>query len=144
MRQYSVGARSAGAGSATLPIGSLYAVASRDGTVREIGITNPQATGFTVGLCRLTTAGTPGSGLTEFVWHPTDEAADLTAFNTHTSTGPTLADGGLRDYLAPGGGTKWVFGGKGLYIPAGTANGIGIYVPTGNGQVCDFYFCWEE
>ncbi len=146
MSRYTVGTRSAGAGSTTLPVGSLYAVASRSCFVREVGVFNTTTTAVAVRLARLTTAGTQGSGLTEEKYHGTDDTPDMTAFDTHT-VGPTIATGNLR--VAPlgaaiGAGVIWTFAEPGLYIPAGTANGLGIVVATGTGQVLDWYMEWDE
>jgi hypothetical protein len=64
MGLYVVGARAAGAGSATLPVGSLYSAAGVNPRVREIGVTNTTSTAVAVALCRLSTTGTKGSALT--------------------------------------------------------------------------------
>ena len=145
MSRYSVGARSAGAGSATLPLLSLYATAAVGGRVREIGVFNTTTAAVAVALCRLTTTGTQGAGLTEAAHDPASPAPAMTAFNTHTAA-PTLADLGYRTVLgaAIGAGVIWTFGDEGLVIPVGVAQGIGIYIPTGTGQICDIYFVWDE
>jgi hypothetical protein len=127
MGRYAAGARAAGAGSAALPIGSLYGTAAANGRVRE-------------------TAGTPGTGLTETALDATAAAASCTAFNTHT-VAPTLVDAGYRKTMgaAIGDGIIWTFPNEpGLGLAVGTANGIGIYVPNGTGQICDFYIVWDE
>ena len=143
MARYTVGARASGAGSATLPIGSLYAAAAVGGKVREVGVFNTTTTALVVGLCTLTSAGTQGSGLTEAKYDPSTATPSCSGFNTHT-VAPTLADLGYRADLgaAVGAGIIWTFGDTGLVIPVGTGNGVGIYVPTGTGQICDFYIVW--
>jgi hypothetical protein len=143
---YVVGARSAGAGSATLPIGSIYSAAGVNPRVREIGVTNTTSTAVAVALCRLSTTGTRGSTLTAQSLDGTTAAASVTAYNTHT-VAPTLVDMGFRTTLgaAVGSAFVWTFGGDvGLNAATGTGNGIGIYVPTGTGQVLDFYVVWSE
>lgn len=148
MARYSGGARSAGAGSTTLPIGSIYGIASRRGVLRELGAFNTTSTAVAIKLTRLTTAGTPGSGLVET---PHGDpagviAASLTLFDTHT-VAPTLGDDlGYRATLgaSPGAGVIWTFGAEGLYVPAGTANGIGLIVAVGTGQILDWYAVWDE
>lgn len=144
MGGYAAGARSAGAGSTTLPVGSLYASANVRAIIREIGIFNTTATAVAVKLARLTTAGTPGAGLTETPDNPAQPAATATAVDTHT-VAPTAVDLGRRAVLAGaiGAGVIWTFE-DGLYIPAGTANGVGILVATGTGQILDWYVAWEE
>lgn len=146
MGLYVVGARAAGAGSATLPVGSLYATAAVNPRVREIGIANTTATAVTVGLCRMSTTGTKGSALTTQSLDGTTAAGAVTAANTHT-VAPTLVDMGFRTTLgaAIGSAFVWTFGGDvGLNCTAATTSGIGIYIPTGTGQVLDFYFVWAE
>lgn len=146
MARYVVGARAAGAGSATLPIGSLYAAAAVNFRLREIGVFNTTATAVAVGLCRMSTTGTQGSALTEQGVDASSVASSSQGFNTHT-VGPTLVDMGYRASLgaAIGAGVIWTFGGDlGMNVNVGTANGIGIYIPTGTGQVCDFYLVWDE
>lgn len=146
MGMYVVGARAAGAGSSTLPCGSLYSIAGVNMRIREIGVTNTTSTAVAVALCRLSTAGTQGSGLTEQAMDGTSVTASCTAFNTHT-VAPTLADLGYRTTLgaAVGSAFVWTFGGDtGLNANVGTGNGLGIYIPTGTGQVLDYYFVWAE
>lgn len=147
MGRYSTGARSAGAGSTTLPVGSLYAAASATGWLREVGVTNTTTTAVAIKLVRLTTAGTQGSGLTEA---PHSKglavAAACTAFDTHT-VAPTLGDDlGYRGTVgaAAGAGMVWTFSDQGLFIPTGTGNGIGIIVATGTGQILDWWMTWDE
>lgn len=149
MARYSAAFRSAGAGSATLPLGSLYATASiGTAAIVECGVFNTTATAVNVGLVRLSTAGTQGSAITVAAEDDTTQSAICTPKNTHT-VGPTLG-GVLRvaDLGASiGSGVIWTFGTgrhSGLLIPSGTANGIGVYVPNGTGQVCDIYFVWDE
>lgn len=145
MPRHMTGARSAGAGSASLPVGSLYGVATSGLRLVEVGAFNTTNTSCTIGLCRMSTAGTPGAGLTEADYNPGLAPALATGFNTHT-VAPTLTDAGYRAKLgaADGSGIVWTFGDGGIVVPAGTANGIGIYVPIGTGQVLDFYFVWDE
>lgn len=143
---YVVGARAAGAGSATLPVGSIYAAAGVNPRVREIGITNTTSTAVAVALCRMSTTGTRGTTLTPQAMDGTTAAPSVTAYNTHT-VAPTLVDMGFRTTLgaAVGSAFVWTFGGDvGLNAAVGTGNGIGIYIPTGTGQVIDFYFAWGE
>lgn len=142
----SVGARAAGAGSATLPIGSVYSSATINPRVREIGVFNTTAVAVTIAVCRMTTTGTQGAALTEQSLDGTAATPAVQGFNTHT-VAPTLVDMGVRATLgaAVGSGVVWTFNNDvGMNCPVGTANGIGIYIPTGTGQVCDFYFIWDE
>lgn len=144
MRAYG-GGRASSAGSATIPAGSLYAVANRPLVVREVHVWNTTATATSVALRRLTTAGTQGAALDELSEDPEITPAG-TLFNTH-SAGPTITAGVyVRGILgaAIGSGVIWTFGGNGLVIPAGTGNGVGLLVPDGTGQVWDFAYVWDE
>lgn len=146
MGLYAVGARAAGVGSATLPIGSLYSAAAVNMRIREIGVFNTTSTAVAVALCRLSTTGTQGAALTEQGLDASAVTSSCQAFNTHT-VAPTLADLGYRTTLPAqaGAGIIWTFGGDvGLNANVGTANGIGIYIPTGTGQTCDWYIVWAE
>lgn len=145
MARYSTGGRSA-AGSTTLPIASLYAIAAVAGRIREISVTNTTTTAVALRLTRLTSTGTQGTALTETGHDPISVAASCTGFNTH-SVAPTLGgDLGYNVLLGAASGSAWVwtFGDTGLAFPVGTGNGIGIIVATGTGQVCDFGFVWDE
>ena len=145
MARQSVGALSAGAGSTTLPLMSLYGAAANGGKLREVGIFNTTSVALAVALRRLTTAGTQGAGLTEA---PHDPAVPplMTAFNTHTGA-PTLgADLGYRAVIGAvvGAGVIWTMGDNGIIIPVGTGNGIGVIIENGTGQICQIYFVWDE
>jgi hypothetical protein len=145
MARFSAGGRSS-AGSTTLPIASVYASATISPKVVEIGVSNTTATAVALKLCKLTTAGTQGTGLTETSWDEGAYTAACTAVNTHSSTGPTVVDLGMNITLGGviGAGWIWTFGSEGIAVPAGTGNGVGIIVATGTGQVLDFYFVWDE
>jgi hypothetical protein len=145
MARYSAGAKTS-AGSTTLPLISLYSAAAVGAKIREIGVFNTTSTAVDVKLARLTTAGTPGTGLTEAKYDPDSTTASCTAVNTHT-VGPTVGDDlGYRASLgaAVGSGVIWTFGDAGLRVPVGTGNGIGIIVENGTGQACQAYITWDE
>lgn len=149
MARYSVGTRSTGAGSTTLPTGSLYAGANDTIHVVEIGAFNTTATACNVAVRRLTTAGTQGAGLSEIPYDPDTAAATGTGFDTHTSTGPTLTAGFYSNAslgAAIGSGVVWTYGGLtgGLIIPKGTGNGICVIPGVGTGQILDWYIVWDE
>jgi hypothetical protein len=147
MPRYSVGVRSTGAGSTTLPVGALVASASVDLHVVEVGVFNSTATACNVTVRRITSAGTPGTGLSEIPWDPDAPAATGTGFDTYTSTGPTLTAGFYSHAdlgAAIGSGIIFTYGERGLRIPKGTANGIVIIPGTGTGQILDWYMIWDE
>lgn len=146
MPRHSTGARSTGAGSTTLPVGSLYADAAAGAAIREVGVFNTTSTAVALKLVRLTTAGTQGSGLTEAAHDQNKVAPQCDAFDTHTGA-PTLGDDlGYRTVLPAtvGAGIIWTFGDSGIVIPEGTGNGVGIIVATGTGQIIDWFIVWDE
>lgn len=146
MARFVVGARQASAATSTNPGGSLYSNGTVSLKLVEIGVSNTTATQCMIALCRITTAGTQGAALTEAEYDESAPAPTGAGFNTHTSTGPTISDLGYRATVgaAYGAGVIWTFGDRGLIVPAASNNGIGIYVPNGTGQICDFYFVWDE
>jgi hypothetical protein len=144
MARYMGGALSAGAGSTTLPLMSLYAIASNGCALREVGVFNTTATGVAVKMARFSTAGTQGSSIT-IAKYNTNRTAQMTMFQTH-AVAPTTTDAGYRAQLgaAVGAGVIWTFGDSGIIIEPGTANGLGVVIENGTGQVCQVYFVWDE
>lgn len=146
MARYSMGTRT-GAGSTTLPVISLYAAASVNFRIREIGVSNTTTTAVALKLVRLSTTGTQGAGLTESPLDGTSIAASCTGFTTHT-VAPTIAnDLGYNVTLGAAAGSGWIWtfnNDTGLNVTVGTGNGIGVIVATGTGQVLDAYFVWDE
>lgn len=135
------------AGSTTLPIAALVGSASVRVHIREIGVFNTTATAVALKLCRLSTAGTPGSTLTTAqVQDPEGPTSIAVCKNTYSSTAPTTSDLGYRTQLgaAVGSGVVWTFGDDGLVIPATANAGVGILVENGTGQACQVYFAWTE
>jgi len=147
MARFSVATRSTGAGSSTLPVGSLYNSASNSFRIREVGLFNTTTSAVCVALTRLSSRGTVGSGLTEVDLDDRGQVAISTAFDTHTAGTPIAAGDLVRASIgaAIGAGVVWTFANDtGISCAAGTANGIGIYVPTGTGQILDWYMIWDE
>ena len=138
------------AGSATLPIMSLYSAAASTGVLREIGLFNTTTTAVRLFLTRLTTAGT-SSTITEARHNPKSQPALCTARSVPSSTPPTLGeDLGYRVELgaAIGAGVIWTFGDSGLVVGdfdavEDVANGIGV-LPVGTGQILQAYMVWDE
>lgn len=144
MARHSAGVTT-GAGSATLPLISLYAIALHGGALRELGFWNTTAVATALKLMRLTTAGTQGAGLGETA-HDLNFPPQCTAFTTHT-VAPTLGgDLGYRCRLGAsiGAGIIWTFGDTGIVIPKGAANGVGLIVASGAGQILDAYVVWDD
>lgn len=145
MAMYTIAGRSTIAGTTVRGQFSLYAPASVDLVVREVGIFNTTSTAFAAALVRFTATGTQGAGLTESKWNASAVAASGTGFAGHTAdatVGEVIRQASVG--AAVGSGVIWTFGGRGLIITAGTTNGIGIIIPTGTGQITDFYLDWEE
>lgn len=147
MSSYTAGGLT-GAGSTTLPLAALIGAANNRLKVFEIGIFNTTSTAVALKLCRLSTAGTPGSNLsTPNNETDPEETATPTGVlkGTYSSTAPTTADGGRRAILgaAVGSAVIWTFP-KGLIVPAVAAAGVGILVENGTGQAVQCYFAWDE
>lgn len=146
MARFSTSGRATIAGTSALPLVSLYATASVRPEIVEIGIWNTTATACVAAVVRLTTTGTPGTGLTADSDNMSEQTALATPKAGHT-VGPTIAAEHRRASLgaAIGSGVIWTWDPAGaLEIPAATTNGIGIIVPSGTGQILDYYICWIE
>lgn len=147
MARFSRGWRTAGAGSTTLPIASLYATTVVRPRVVEIGCFNTTTTAVNVAVARLTTAGTQGATMAGGYEDDNSQAAVATPKDTHT-VAPTIGTT-LRPTRLPtdGSGMVWTFGGgktPGLMIPNTLGDGIGIIIASGTGQICDVWFVWDE
>lgn len=149
MARFSAAWRTAGAGSTTLPIASLYATAAVRPRLVEVGVFNSTTTAVVIALRKFTTTGTQGSTITALAEDDPAQAAVATAKDTHTVT-PTISTGAYRVAAlgaAIGSGIIWTFGGgktPGLVIGNTTGDGIGLIVHTGTGQICDISLTWDE
>jgi hypothetical protein len=149
MARFSAAWRTAGAGSTTLPIASLYATAAVRPKLVEVGVFNTTATAVAIALKRLTTAGTQGSTQTATYEDDNSQAAVTTPKDTHT-VAPTITAVAMRQAVlggAVGSGIIWTFGGgktSGIIIPNSTGDGVGLVIATGTGQICDVHFVWDE
>lgn len=131
-------------GSATLPQGSLYAVAGIGYSLIEAGFSGGGAGSKRTSLQRLTSAGTPGAGQGIGKYDDDTAAASCTPFATHT-VAPSLGD---ALHATPGLATAqtgfyYGFHDRPIECPAGTANGIG-WLPSTPSGVYDVIFVWEE
>lgn len=145
MPRYVAGVLSS-AGSTTLPLAALVGNGSVTCHVREIGVFNTASTAVNVKLCRVSTAGTPGSSATSAQYDPNSAAATGIVKGTYSSTAPTTADLGYRSTLgaAAGSGVIWTFSDIGLIIANVTNAAVGVLVESGTGQACEIYFVWDE
>jgi len=124
---------------------SLYATASSG----ELWVVEIQAFNTTSVPCALsigiaTTAGTQGAALTEANEEDPTHTILGTGFNTHTADATLVNTRHATLGAAIGSGVIWTFGGRGLHILEGTANGVVITCHTGTGQHLDFCFVWDE
>lgn len=148
MARFHAAGRAAGVGSATLPLSSLYATAAVRPRLVEVGVFNTTATAVALKLQRVTTTGTQGATITAAYEDDSAQAAVATAKDTHT-VAPTL--GSVIRYFslgaAIGAGVIFSFGGgktPGLIIPNTTGDGIALILAVGTGQICDWFFVWDE
>lgn len=146
MARFSAAWRTTGAGSTTLPIAGLMAQATTPLWVVEAWGTNTTAVALSLCLRRIVTAaGTPGAAQT--VNYEENDTVTLKGDPRDTWTvAPTLAAGALRNGAVGASiGSGWIanFGGKGLYIPPGTTNGVALIPLTGTGQILDVTFVWD-
>ena len=147
MARLAASLRTTGAGSATLPMASIFSLGTGAIWVVEIGVTNTTVTAYECSLKRATALGTAGTAQTAL--YEEDEANVTAKFNvndTHT-VAPTLSGGELRRAMigaSAGSGIIWTFGGRGLKIPSGTGNGLCLVPITGTGQISDVYFSVDQ
>ena len=140
MARFHAAWRTTGAGSATLPMASMYSLGTGDLWLVEIHVFNTTTTAFECSIKRVTTAGTQGTAQTMVYWEgATNETAKGDPRDTHT-VAPTLVAGEIA--RAPigasvGSGIIWTFGSRELLIPSGTANGVALMPITGTGQISD-------
>ena len=146
MARFSISGRTTIVGTSALPNVSLYGTATVRPRIVELGLFNTSVTAVEISVNRLTTAGTPGTGLTEVAIDSPDHTAIATGFAGHT-VGPTIGGELRRAVLgaAAGSGVVWTWpDGNSLEIPASTAQGVGVIVPTGTGQTLAYYLEWIE
>lgn len=145
MARYSIAGRSTIAGTALRALASLYASAGVGFKLREVGVFNTTSSALAIALVRLTATGTQGAGLTEAEYDEDAAGPSATGFAGHTAdatVGQVIRQASLG--AAVGSGVIWTFGDTGIVVQPGTSNGLGIIIPTGTGQICDYYFDWDE
>jgi hypothetical protein len=135
------------AGSTTLPVVALVGTAAVLPRIREIGVFNTAAVAVALKLCRLSTAGTPGSTLTADKMNPANPEANVALLkNTYSGTAPSTTDLGFRCILgaAIGSGFVWTFDDYDLCVIDAANAGVGVIVENGTGQALQTYFKWSE
>ncbi|MGH2373014.1 MAG: hypothetical protein ACRDIC_05990 [bacterium] len=134
--------------STTFPACGLYAIAGQDLKIREVGVFNNGTTAVRFQLVKLTTAGTATASTNETNVDFGNHTVLGAGFHTFITTAPTLgaAVGYMPVGAAVGAGTILTFYGEanGLFIPAGTANGVGLVQLAAVSQAVDAYFIWDE
>jgi hypothetical protein len=139
--RFRAGYRTSGAGTATLPMASLYSLGTGDLWIVEIHVTNTTITAFECSVKRVTTAGGQGAAQTMVYGEgATNATAKGDPRQTHTVTAPTLVAGELARAsigASIGSGIIWTFGSRELLVPSGTANGVALMPIDGTGQISD-------
>jgi hypothetical protein len=135
------------AGSTTLPLCALVGSAATPIRLKWVAVYNTTATACTLVLCRLSTAGTPGTAAVSRVLNGSDTATAVAALrNTYTSTAPTTTELAIRFPLpaAVAGGLIRPFNDWELTIPATANAAIGLLVLSGTGQAVETDWGWRE
>jgi hypothetical protein len=139
--------RTTGVGSATLPMTSVYSLGTGDVWLVEVGVTNTAAVVFELSLARLTQAGTQGAAAGAWTYEEgaTNLTAKVAAVQAHSAGTPLGAE--VRRTTIPGSigsGVIFTFGGRGLLLPSGTANGLGLIAISTAGQLMDCYWSIDQ
>ena len=135
------------AGSTTLPLCALVGGTGARIRIVEIGVWNTTSTACSLVLCRLSTAGTPGTAATSRLTDQGDGATAVgTLRNTYTSTAPTTADLGISFPIpaAVGAGMVLTFPDNDLTIDKIANSAIGLLVESGTGQAVRVHMRWYE
>jgi hypothetical protein len=139
--------RTTGVGSTTLPSTSIYSLGTGDVWLVEVGITNVAAVAFEISLARLTSAGTQGAAAGAWTYEEgaTSLTAKVAAVQAHSAGTPLGAEVRRASIGASiGSGVIFTFGGRGLLLPSGTANGLGLIAVVGAAQLADVYWSVDQ
>jgi hypothetical protein len=139
--------RTTGVGSATLPMTSVYSLGTGDVWLVEVGVTNTATTAFQLSLARLTAAGTQGAAAGAWTYEEgatslTAKVAAVQAHSAGTPLGPEVRRASIGASI--GSGVIFTFGGRGLLLPSGTANGLGLIAISTAGQFMDVYWSIDQ
>jgi len=137
----------AAVGTAALPFGALNAIAARRLIVREIHVFNVGSLAARIRIARSTTAHT-GTALTEKASDDTAYVPVGVALKDISAAGTIEADdldvGAVGAQVGSGFVYTYYGEGRGLYIPAGTANGIVLIEEVDTANSYDFTIVWDE
>ena len=134
-------------GTTTLPAYALVGSASGFIRIAEIGVFNTTTTSISLIMCRLSTAGTPGTSATSRLTQGADTAAAVGVLkNTYSSTAPTTTDLGVSVVIAGavGSGVVLTYPDYDLTIPAVANAGIGFLTESGTAPALSVYVRWYE
>jgi len=143
--RFSVAGTATVVGTTARAIASVYSPASTGFYLVEVGIVNTTDVSCEYKLCRLTNATGVGAGLTEAPDDQESPPALATGFAGHTAD--SAAGDEIRRAVigaAKGSAMIWTFGGRGIRVKEGTANGIGVLLAAGTGQILDYWYVWDE
>lgn len=135
------------AGSTTLPLAALVGGTGGKIRITEIGVFNTTTSAVNLVLCRVSTAGTPGTAATSRLTDASDGATAVgTLRNTYTSTAPTTTELGIGFPLsaAIGSGIVLGFPDDVLTIEKVANAGIGFLLESGTIQVVRLWMRWYE
>ena len=139
--------RTTGVGSATLPTTSIYSLGTGDCWLVEVWVTNTTTTAFQISLARLTAAGTQGAaaGAVTYEEGATNLTAKWAAVQAHTA-GTVLGAEVRRTTCGASAGSAaiFTFGGRGLLLPSGTANGLGLIAISTAAQLADISWSVDQ
>jgi len=126
---------------------SVYSLGTGDVWLVEVGVSNTTVNTFQLSLARLTAAGTQGAAAG--AWTDEEGATNLTAkvaaVQAHTAGTPLGAEVRRASVGASiGSGVIFTFGGRGLLLPSGTANGLGLIAISTAGQLSDCYWSFDQ
>lgn len=134
-------------GTTTLPACALIGGTGGRIRITELGVFNTTTTSVSLIVCRLSTAGTPGSSATSRLTDAADGATAVGVLkNTYTSTAPTTAELGMGFVLAGaiGSGLVLTFPDDTLTIDKVANAGIGLITETGTAPALSVYMRWYE
>ena len=136
-----------GAGSATLPFAGIYAASGSGFYLRELKVFTDAANAARIRIRRATTAGT-WTAEEEIESNEGGPAPTATVVKTATSTAPTMGDpfdiGGVGAAIASGFHYVYYGEGRGIWVPAGTGNGIVLIEAADTANEYDVAFVWDE
>lgn len=134
-------------GTTTLPAFALVGGTGARIRIVEIGLWNTTTTSISLIMCRLSTAGTPGTAATSRLSDQSDGATAVGALrNTYSGTAPTTADAGMGVVIAGavGAGVVWTFPDDVWTLDKVANSGLGFITESGTAPALSVYVRWYE